>query len=259
MPEIAAPYFAELADHVQQMAAKHGLTLLMEQTGADRERELAALAGYRSHVIDGLIFSPMEITREDLQRQAFVMPTVAIDNQAAARDATRHLLDSGRRRIAAVGAHPETNDVGVAADRLEGYRSAHLEAGRKAVAKLVVPTQGWGRSAGYAAVAEVIRRGTRFDALFCLNDTLAVGAVRAVLESGLRVPEDVAVVGWDDVEEVAFTTPPLTSVSPDKAGIAEAAVDELIAQIGGAPRTDKQVDCGYELVVRASSTRRLRR
>ena len=149
--------------------------------------------------------------------------------------------------------------MGVAADRLEGYRFAHDEAGVKAIAKLVVQTEGWGRSAGYAAVAGLIHSGTRFDALFCLNDVLAVGAVRALMESGLRVPDDVSIVGWDDVEEVAFTTPPLTSVSPDKAGIAEAAVDELIAQIGGAPRTDKLVECGYELVVRASTTRPRRR
>ncbi len=273
VPEIAAPYFAELADHVQRIAALHGLTLLMEQTGADRERELAALAGFRTHVIDGLIFSPMEITLEDLQRQDFTMPTVllgeqirhggcpmvAIDNQAAARDATRHLLDSGRRRIAAIGANPGLNHVGAAIDRLEGYRRAHAEAGHKAIQKLVVPTDGWGRATGYAAVAALIRSGTRFDALFCMNDVVAVGAVRALLEAGLRVPDDVSVVGWDDIEEVAFTMPPLTSVSPDKAAIAQAAVTQLIAQIGGSPRADKRVTCGYELVVRASSMRSRRR
>jgi DNA-binding LacI/PurR family transcriptional regulator len=82
-----------------------------------------------------------------------------------------------------------------------------------------------------------------------------VGAVRALLNSGLRVPDDVSVVGWDDVEEAAFTTPPLTSVAPDKVGIAEAAINELIAQIEGASSTGKRILCGHELVVRQSSTR----
>jgi DNA-binding LacI/PurR family transcriptional regulator len=268
VPEIASPYFAELADHIQRVAATHHLTLLMEQTGADRERELSVLAGHRAHVIDGLIFSPMEITLEDLQQQEFALPTVllgeriphggcptvAIDNRAAAREATRHLLDGGRRRIAAVGANVKTNNVGAALGRLEGYRRAHQDVGRKAMPKLLVRTEGWGRSAGYAAVDALILSRTRFDALFCLNDVLAVGALRALLHHGVRVPDDVSVVGWDDVDEAAFVTPPLTSVSPDKAAIAEAAVSQLIAQIGGAPRTDEQVVCSYELVVRASST-----
>lgn len=102
MPLIAAPYFAELADHVQQSAARRGITLLIDQTGADRERELLVLDGYRTHVIDGLIFSPMALTKADLRDQETDLPTVllgervsgsrlvnvAIDNVAAAREAT---------------------------------------------------------------------------------------------------------------------------------------------------------------------------
>ncbi len=268
VPEIAAPYFAELANHIQQVAAAHSVTLLMEQTGADREAELSVLAGHRAHVIDGLIFSPTQIGPEDLQRQNLVMPTVllgeyvgqvscptvAIDNRAAAQEATRHLLDSGRSRIVAVGANSNPNNVGPAVARVEGYRLALHETGCPHLPELELPTEEWSRSAGYQAITGLIRTGVPFDALFCLNDVLAVGALRALRQHGLRVPDDVAVVGWDDIEEVSFTAPPLTSVSPDKAAIADAAMSQLLRQIGGSPVTDEQVECDYEFVVRASSS-----
>ncbi|MGN9813361.1 LacI family DNA-binding transcriptional regulator [Micromonospora sp. BQ11] len=81
VPEIAAPYFAELANLVQVQAAEHGVTLLIDQTGADRSRELLVLDGYRTHVIDGLILSPMAITAEDLAAQRLDIPTVLLGDR----------------------------------------------------------------------------------------------------------------------------------------------------------------------------------
>jgi DNA-binding LacI/PurR family transcriptional regulator len=267
VPEIAAPYFAELADLIQQRAGDRGVTLLVDQTGASRERELLVLDGYRSHVIDGLILSPMAITLEDLRAQELDFPTVllgeriqdggllhvAVDNVAAARTATRHLVETGRRRIAAVG---DADNVGPAHRRLQGYRAALEEAGLEPDPALTVTTGGWARATGYAAVRALLGRGTAVDALFCFNDVVAQGAIRAVADHGLRVPDDIAVVGWDDIEEAAYTTPSLTSVSPDKAAIATTAVDRLLAQISGEVLGEQEVTCGFELVVRESSAPR---
>ena len=263
VPEIAAPYFAELSDHIQRLAAERGITLLVDQTGADRKRELLVLEGYRSHVIDGLILSPMAITLDDIRDQNLDIPAVllgerisdggllhvAIDNVTAAREATNHLISGGRRRIAAVGAD-------VLAHNLE----AHAEAGLEAVSELAITTGGWSRSSGYAAVDRLLRGRVRVDGLFCFNDVLAHAAIRAVHDHGLRVPDDLAVVCWDDIEESAYSTPSLTTISPDKASIAKTAVDGLLAQIAGAPVTVQDVVCDYRLVVRESTTaaRRLR-
>lgn len=273
VPFIAAPYFAELADHIQRIAAAHDLTLLVDQTGADRDRELLVLAGYRAHVIDGLILSPMAITLEDLQAQDIDMPTVllgerirsggipnvAIDNVAAGLEATRHLIGSGCRRIAAVGANLTTNNVGAAVGRLEGYHRALEDAGLAVASELEVTTEGWDRSSGYAAVDELFRTGTDFDSLFCFNDLLAVGAIRALSDHRLRVPDDVCVLGWDDMEEAAFSTPSLTSVCPDKAAVAEVAVAQLLAQITGEPPVGEEILCDYQLMVRESTTGNRRR
>lgn len=270
VPYIAAPYFAELADLIQQSAAARKLTLLMDQTGADRARELLVLDGYRTHVIDGLIFSPMAITAHDLGQQDLdTQPTVllgerirggplvniAIDNVAASREAVHHLLDSGRRRIAVVGADVTTNHVGAAEGRLKGYHLAHQEAGLEAAPELSLTTHGWVLASGYAAVTSLLRQGIEVDALFCVNDLLALGAIRALTDHGLVVPRDVSVLGWDDIEEATYSTPSLTSVAPDKAAIAEAAVDRLCRQINGEPGIAEEVVCDYKLIVRESTTR----
>ncbi len=264
VPEIAAPYFAELADLIQQQAGARGATLLVDQTGASRERELLVLEGYGSHVIDGLILSPMAVTLEDLEAQRLDIPTVllgerisegglihvAVDNVAAARDATMHLVEGGRRRIAAVGG---ADNIGPATRRMEGYRQALAAAGLDDDPELRVRTGPWGRAAGYSAVDALLRRRTTVDAMFCFNDVVAQGAVRALTDHGLRVPQDVAVVGWDDTEEAAYSPPSLTSVSPDKAAIARAAVDRLLAAVNGEAVDATEVTCGYQLVVRESS------
>jgi len=267
VPEIAAPYFAELADLVQQAASERGVTLLVEQTGASRERENLVLDGYNSNVIDGLVLSPMALTTVDLRARAPEIPTVllgeriesgggllhvAMDNVAAAREATLHLLALGRQRVAAVGADLATHNMGPALRRLAGYRGALADSGLRVAPELEVTTGSWSHRSAYTAVQALLDSGSSVDAMFCFNDVLALSAMRAIQASGRRVPDDIAVVGWDDIAEAAYYTPSLTTVRPDKAAIARTAVDRLLALVAGGQVTEAQVTCGYELVVRES-------
>ena len=270
LPEIAAPYFAELADYVERAAHARGVTLLIDQTAADVDRERQVLQGYGRQVIDGLIFSPMGLTGQDLAQQTLDIPTVllgeraqggrlvrvAIDDVTAAREATGHLLDTGRRRILAVGTDLTPRTTGPALGRLRGYQEAHAQRGLVADPELEVRTGGWARASGYTGVDRLLRAGTRFDAMFCFNDVLAFGAVRAATDHGVKIPEEVGVVGWDDIEEAAYSTPSLSSVRPDKAAIADTAVDCLLSQIAGEPVDGLEVLCGHQLVLRESSTGR---
>lgn len=270
VPEIAAPYFAELADLIQREAGARGVTLLIDQTGASRERELLVLDGYRSNLIDGFILSPMALTAEDLADRELAIPAVllgerisdsglvhvGVDNVAAARAAVGHLIEQGRRRIAAVGADLRTNTMGPAVRRMQGYRLAVAAAGLDPAPGLEVSTGGWARASGYAAVDALLSGGAEVDGLFCFNDVMALAAVRAVTDHGLRVPDDIAVVGWDDTEEAAYSVPSLTSISPDKAAIARTAVDRLLAQIGGEDVPATESTSGFHLAVRESSTAR---
>jgi DNA-binding LacI/PurR family transcriptional regulator len=122
--------------------------------------------------------------------------------------------------------------VGSAALRLEGYRAALAKADVQFDPDLVVHREGWHRTDGAAAMRELQLRGTQFDAVFALNDELALGALRTLFHDGVRIPEDVAVVGFDNVTEAQFAMPSLTTIDPNRVQIAETAVEALVERIG---------------------------
>ena len=271
VPEIAAPYFAELADHIQRRAAESGITLLIDQTGGLRERELLVLDGYRSNIVDGLILSPLSVSPADLIHRGLDFPTVllgesvdqggfihvSIDNVAAARMATDHLLDTGRRRVAAVGAMPDVDTLGPADRRLRGYTHALTAAGLLIDADLNFPVATWTRAAGHRIATEIVDRGADVDAMFCFNDTLALGVMKGLQQRGVRVPDDIAVIGWDDIEECAYATPTLTSVAPDKVQIARIALEQLLDAIAGRPPTVTELEANFTLAIRESTNSNL--
>ena len=267
VPELDIPYFAELARHVVTVAAEHGWTVLIHQTEGGPEQERKAAAGIGDHMIDGLIFSPLALTADDLSgldgtpmvllgERVDHGPAdhVVVDNVAAAREITAHLIGLGRRRIAAIGSQ-RTSEGASARLRLAGYTAALAEAGIEYDEALVAPAPAWHRADGAAAMRELLSSGVRPDAVFCFNDTLALGALRALHEAGLRVPEDVAVAGFDDIEDGRFSVPTLTTVAPDKERIARLAVELLAGRIDGdraAPPTE--LTAPYRLALRESST-----
>ena len=266
VPNIASPYFAELATHLSVAAEQRGFTILMDQTDGSLEREQRIAAGLRQHLIDGLVFSPLTMTAAEISAAAGSTPMVllgegdtpssvdhvVIDNVLAAREATEHLIGLGRRRIAAVGAPLEVS-TGTGSVRLRGYRSALEEAGLEDAA-VVVPTGRLLRRNGAEAAERLLDLPRPPDALFCFNDVIAFGAMHALRARGVRVPDDVAVVGFDDVEEASYSSPTLTSVRPDKKAIAETAVERLVARLENPDsHQPDEVVIPHELVVRESS------
>lgn len=269
LPELSLSYFAELADAVIANAEKHGLVVLIERTGADRDREIAVLSSRRMRLTDGLIFSPLGMGQEDMALLEVDFPLVLLGerifggpvdhvtmrNVEAARAATEFLLRAGRRRVALVGAHAD-EVVGSAALRLQGYAEALTAAGVEYDPVLVRETTLWHRANGAAAVRRMLEDGVEFDAVFGLNDALALGAMRALQEAGLRIPEDVAVMGFDNIEEAQFTVPSLTTVDPGRELIAAHAVELLVARLkdgGGRPSDPKDVRVDFDVVVRESA------
>ncbi|MER5603241.1 LacI family DNA-binding transcriptional regulator [Streptomyces sp. NPDC002265] len=255
VPELGNPYFAELAGAVIDAAAEHEFTVLLDHTRGDREQEILVSQGLPARVIDGLILSPLELEAEDLQGRSDDVPLVllgervydlpydhiAIDNVAAARCAVRHLLGRGRTRIAYLGARTDSANR-PAHLRLAGWREELAAAGVPAPDSLVVPVGGWDRDDGARAMAELLDSGVRPDAVFAYNDLIAIGAMRVLHERGLRVPWDVAVVGFDDLAEGRFGAVTLTTVSPDKQAIARMAVASLLRSLSG-----REVPGGREL------------
>jgi DNA-binding LacI/PurR family transcriptional regulator len=267
VPDLTSPYFAEIAEGVIDAAERLGWTVLIDQTDGRRERELIVLHGIRDHLIDGVVFSPLALGDEDLRAtrsevpivclgervHAGTMDHIAIDNVAAARIATSHLIERGRRRIAAVGA--QVSPVAETARlRLAGYTEALEEAGLRVEKDLVLSATAWHRAEGLLAAKRLIESQTVPDAIFCFNDLLALGVLHGLAELGVVVPDDIAVVGIDDIEECRYVRPTLTSISPDKTAIARQSVallaERLVEPSGTAGR---EIEVDFQLVVRQSS------
>ncbi|HEU4348924.1 MAG TPA: LacI family DNA-binding transcriptional regulator [Actinoplanes sp.] len=271
VPELGIPYFSELASLIIDAAAEQSWTVLVDQTNGLVERELLVSEGIRSHLLDGLIFSPLAMDAEQLARRQDDTPLVllgervfdgpadhvAIDNVAAARDATAHLVSLGRRRIAAIGDQRHVPTGRTAHLRLAGYRQALTEAGLPYDEDLVLPADDYHRADGAASMARLLELPAPPDAVLCFADLLALGALRTLLAAGRRVPEDVAVAGFDDIEDGRFSTPTLTTIRPDKEQIARLAVSFLLSRSqDGLATPPREVQARYDLVVRESTAGR---
>ncbi|SDC97601.1 LacI family DNA-binding transcriptional regulator [Glycomyces harbinensis] len=244
VPELNLSYFAELAGFVIAAAERSDLVTLVEQTGGDRDRELALLQSPRLRMTDGLILSPLGMRQEDVDALEVPFPLVLLGepvfdwpndhvsmrNVEATRAGTEYLIASGRRRIAVIGEHEE-EVFGSARSRLRGYREALEANGIEYDERIVAGATLWHRADGARAMHELLEGGAPFDAVFGFNDTLALGAMRVLQEAGLRVPGDVAVLGIDDLDEAAYSIPSLTTIDPGREWIARTAVETLLERI----------------------------
>lgn len=272
VPSLRENYFAELADSVIRAAEKRGLGVMVEQTGGQRDAELRAVSTSRPRFLDGLLFSPVSLGQADTEALAVDAPLVLLGerifggptdhvtmhNMSAARAAVEHLLEIGRRRIALIGADPENrNETNSATLRLNGYVSALEAAGIDIDLSLVRATKmsEWNRAGGAAATHVMIGEGVEFDAVFALNDTLGLGVLRALREEGRSVPDDVAVIGFDNIDESKYSVPSMSTVDTGRDEIAAIAVDRLVERIRekGERRPPETFKPAFRLVAREST------
>ncbi len=268
VPEIDVPYFAELAREVINAAAAVGYQVMIDQTGHDHERERRLLTGAdRTMLFDGVLFSPLVTATELAEMDPnTTMPLVllgehvfdgrfdhvAIDNTQAAYDATAHLITTGRRRVAAIGEQPQEG-YATPRQRTAGYQAAVLAAGLELEPSYLRPAAHYRRADGYDAARELLDLPLRPDAIFCFSDLLAMGAMRAVFDGGLHVPDDVAVIGVDDLEEGRYARPSLSTVSLDTPYIAHEAVARIIARIEDPSLPAVQTRAPHQLLCREST------
>ncbi|MFI7635390.1 LacI family DNA-binding transcriptional regulator [Nonomuraea sp. NPDC049400] len=265
VPNLYQPYFAENAERLILALAERGFTSTLRIAhGGAGERD--AVLGLTTTDVDGVIICPHHLTDELLAGAVPRRPTVALGGgpiktldcvlmgeYAGFVAITRHLLATGRRRPAFVWNGP----VGAVptGDRYAGFLAALAEYGIEHDPSLVANSSDWDRRAtGYEAMVGLLRRsGPEFDAAVCVNDTMAVGVLKALHTHGIRVPEDVAVTGFDDTDEGEFTIPSLSSVSPDQGSMVAAAVRLLIERLDGYDGEARQVHTGTHLLIRDSS------
>ncbi|WP_152364384.1 LacI family DNA-binding transcriptional regulator [Microlunatus speluncae] len=260
------PYFGEIARALQIAAQAHGQRVVVEQLTPRTEPERAVLQNRDRGLVDGVIFHPVRLTADDLANLQpdfplvllgeAIRPTaidhVGVDNVAAAAAMTEHLIRGGRRSIAFLGRQREPMGE-TSRQRLTGYRQALAAAGLPHDPSRELLLDGLSADGGYRVVAAALAGGTRFDALFCRDDLLAAGAIHALHDHGVSIPEQVAVAGWDDLQISRHLTPSLTTLATDKAGTAETAVELLIDRMNGFTGAGRHRQVEWRVVERAST------
>lgn len=242
-----------------------GYKVLLETADDQIKQPGAFMNLVRGKSIDGLIILNMRTSEreyvEQLVEQDFpvVVPGSGSEvyrsrlttnhDTVLAKVATKHLVDLGHRRIAHLTFAPrEFESVAL---RLSGYVQA-LEEGKLTPDMGLVAYGDLSARSGYDAMRQLLERGVKFSALFAGNDTIAFGAMRALCEAGRRVPDDVAVVGFDDIPLAEFASPPLTTLHIDPLTLGRESVDMLLAQINGEPYTRLEVGYDNSLIIRDS-------
>jgi|SRR5450756_908464 len=263
IPEIDQFYFAELARQISDAAGRQGYRIIVEQTLNDVEAERAVIRDREEGLVDGVVFQPTRIDTREIARLRPGTPLVLlgeaarpvttdhvmIDNTRAARDGVEMLLHGGRTRIAFLalvrGDITESTHL-----RLVGYQEALLDAGIPLDPALVLESDGFALDDGVRTISRAIAAGVHFDAILCRDDQFAMAALRGLALAGLRVPTDVAVLGWDDTAVARYSTPALSSVSPDKRMLAETALRLLTDRMAGYEGIGRHVIVSHSIVER---------
>ena len=266
---ITDPFIAEIVQSIESTARDYGYSVILASSRSEPEREIAAVEMLRSKRVDGVIVTssrvgtlyqtyldrlgvPVVLINSHREQRGAYTFSVNVDNRHGAYLATEHLLSLGHRRVAYVGGAIDHSDD---EERQAGYRQALLDAGLSYDPALFVPGTGRAHS-GERALS--ILRGLNVPptAIFCYNDMTAIGLLQAAREAGLEVPQDVALVGFDDIPLASYVCPSLTTISQPMDEMGQKAMHMVLRLIGDEQVGDKVVTNTVvrgRLVVRESS------
>lgn len=265
LPDLNTAYSAEMAHHFVGAASRRGLSIQIEETRGGPEREHQLLSRARAHLVDGLVLNPVLLETTAVQRGVSLPPLVLIgevmqpiadhvwiDNVAAVRDLVTYLVGQGHRRIACLGAM-ETESALL---RVQGYREGLRAAGLGWDPTLEISTASWDPRGAADVLPAYLAEHPVPDALVCFTDALAFGALNLLWASGLNVPGDISVTGYDDVDQSEFAVPSLTTISFDKALLAETALQMVADRMTDDSRPIKTITLPHRVVVRNSTRQR---
>jgi DNA-binding LacI/PurR family transcriptional regulator len=272
--DVSNPFFTDVAHGAEMRAAENGLVIMLCNSGQDVEREMRYLDLLEEHRVQGVLITPVgtDNSRLDLlvaRGTPVVLVdrgtehpnwcSVAVDDVLGGLIAVNHLIERGHRRIAFAGGPLALRQV---QDRYFGAGKAMAEAGQSKGSLTVVETAGLTLSAGLQAGEQIIGlpHADRPTAVFCANDLLALGVLQAVAGHGLRVPRDIAIVGYDDIDYAAAAAVPLSSVRQPRELIGRTATELLLDEMReGRSHQHRRVIFKPELALRPSSDMRRRR
>jgi LacI family transcriptional regulator len=238
--DLRNPFYAELAAGIAGRARSRGYTMMVVDDQRSVEDELAAARVFVSTRAAGVVVTPLSgdvseyllrqhipVVEADRQFCAGLCDGVVVDNASIARRVTDHLIALGHRRIALLS---DETDWTTGGERAAGYRRSLEEAGIGVDPSLVVPA-GWDPNQAQRAAVDLLARGDPPTAVFAVNNLVAEGVWRAAHDLGLRVPDDLSIVSFDDARWMSMVSPGITAIAQDAVALGEAAVDRLLARI----------------------------
>ena len=262
IPDIRNPYFVEIARGIEDSASRHGYLVVLCNTDREAEKERGYVEELRA-MRAGMIFAGSAIEQEAHLRDLATHPapivaisrhelpcsSVLTDSFQGALDATTHLIQLGHRRIAFVGGPPNTFS---SVDRLEGFRLAMAQNGIPVDEELVVDGD-YTMEGGAAAFRRLMAVRRLPTAIFAANDQTALGVMREARHNGLRIPQDISVVGFDGIAAAAQAEPPLTTIHLSLHHIGQLAAELLLDQLKSGRVEQRSILVKGNLTVRGST------
>jgi LacI family transcriptional regulator len=264
LPDSANPYFAEVVRGIEDTSFTQGYSVILCNSDNDLEKERLYANVLLEKQVDGIIFVPAGLSRENINHlQARGVPLVLVDrcvsevkadyvltdNQGGALMAVRHLVDRGHHAIACI-AGPE--GVGLSSERIAGYKQALAEAGIAFQPEFI--QQGdFQYQSGYDAAQKLFGSQPEPTAIFACNDLMAIGAFRYAYEVDLHIPDQLSIVGFDDVWLAAYANPPLTTIRQSKHKMGTLAVKMLIERMADPDLSPRLKVLDTRLIIRQST------
>ena len=280
IPDLENQFYAKLANALSNELAAHGKRLIVQTNNFKKDKELEQLAQISASMCDGVFIASTHNTGREIHEALKTFPALLFDDMSPDEDAyydsietpsqagmhalIRHLVSLGRKRIGIVGTFADNvKPVGKGSPTEIAFaiRQNRYDFAAQAMQAYGLPVDDafivsdWSVNAGIETAHQLVKQGLRFDALCCANDDLALGIIRGLLECGVRVPEDVAVTGFDGIAPGSFTTPTLTTISSDYQGMAQTAIDMMESQVEQPEEhtMPRRIIVGFQLLQREST------
>lgn len=245
IPELIHFFFSSVISGIEEVAYDNGYTVMVCQSNESHEKEVKDVMALLSHRVDGLLISQAkEILNndhyEEIQSRGvplvffdrkpddIVAPSIIIDDASAAFEATQHLIEKGARSIIHLG---NNLNMPISKSRVAGYKSALTKNGLNIDASMIIDCPENEQGNSYQKMLSLLKSGIKIDAIFASNDLLAIGAIKALKQFGLRIPEDVAVVGFGNWQFCDMVDPTLTSVDQPGRSMGKSAMERLLKMI----------------------------
>jgi LacI family repressor for deo operon, udp, cdd, tsx, nupC, and nupG len=263
LPTISNPFYSMIVKGMEDVAHKNGYNVMLCNTNSDVSREKVYLELMKNRLADGVIFLASEMSEEELSQIAMRFPVVqcceykeearashvSIDNKAAAYMAVKHLIKQGHRKIGLISCE---NSFISTKQREEGYKIALEEEGILVDLSLIKHGD-YGFRSGIRAMNQFFIENNVPTAVFCISDSMAIGAIKSIWAKGLKVPKDIAVMGFDDINFASMYSPGLTTIAQPQYDLGCVSMELLLKVIGGEIIEPQTIYLEHELIIREST------